>query len=141
MKKLLFALLTLSSMVLVGCKGYDLNPSNKSSNSSEDTSKESSSSIDGEGDYIVKFYLDFNQFAVGNIYYQYRTDNDTKVKKIANPTSDKAPLPEFPVFKGWSTKQTLDDESELWDFDNDTMHCEPGYYTFNLIGFWAAEGE
>ena len=140
MKKLLFALIALSSMTLAGCKGFDLNP-NKNSSSSENESGESSESIDGEGDYIVKFYLDYNQLAVDNIYYQYRTDNNVLIKKIADPTSDKAPLPEFPVFKGWSTKQVPDDESDLWNFDEDVMNVPTGYYTFRLYGFWVAEGE
>lgn len=129
MKKL-FGLLALSALMLVGCGG------NKTSSGGGNNS----SSIE-EGDITVNFYLDYNQLAVDEIYASYKVFNNTKLTAPATPTSDMAPLPEFPVFKGWSTKQIIDDESELWDFDKDVLNLQSGVTSFRLFGFWASEGE
>ena len=127
MKKFVM-LLALTSLMVVGCKG------NKSSNT--DTSN-----IGDEGDITVKFYLDFNQLAVDNVYEEYLVYNNSKLKEPTRPTSEQAPLPEFPVFKGWSTKQIIDDDKDLWDFSKDVINVDDTVTEFKLYGFWASQGE
>ena len=129
MKKLVLPLLVLTTLALGGCKLFP--------------SRSSGGGDSGEDDdrITVKFYLDYNQLAVDNIYYQYKVENHKKLNAPDVPSKDQAPLPEFPVFKGWSTKQLIDDEKDLWDFSKDVMEVQDGVDQFRLYGFWAAEGE
>ena len=92
-----------------------------------------------DGKIAVNFYLDYNQITAGVVYESYRVNNKTKLTKPADPTE--APLPEFPVFKGWSQKEIIDNDKDLWNFDTDIMEVKEGYRSFNMFGIWVAEGE
>ena len=122
MKKFLL-LFALSSLMMVGCNN----------NKNENYGK--------EGDISVKFYLDFNALATNEIYEEVLVFNNSKLKEPKRPTAEQAPLPEFPVFKGWSTKEVIDDDKDLWNFTTDTVNVDSGTTEFRLYGFWASEGE
>ena len=122
MKKFLL-LFALSSIMMVGCHNNDNDNYGK------------------EGDISVKFYLDFNALATNEIYEEVLIYNNSKLKEPKRPTAEQAPLPEFPVFKGWSTKEIIDDDSDLWNFTTDKVSVDDGTTEFRLYGFWASEGE
>lgn len=122
MKKFLL-LFALSSLMMVGCHN----------NNNDNYGK--------EGDITVKFYLDFNALATNEIYEEVLIYNNSKLKEPKRPTAEDAPLPEFPVFKGWSTKEIIDDDSDLWNFATDKVNVDSGTTEFRLYGFWASEGE
>ena len=63
--------------------------------------------------------------------------NGSKLEAPATPT--KAPMPEFPVFLGWSYKEIINDKKDLWDFSKDTVQTDET--SFNLFGIWVAQGE
>ena len=123
MKKFLL-LFALSSIMMVGCHN------NNNGGGSQ-----------GEGDITVKYYLDFNALAMNDIYEEVLVFNNSKLKEPKRPTAEQAPLPEFPVFKGWSTKEVIDDDSDLWNFATDKVNVDSGTTEFRLYGFWASEGE
>ena len=143
MKKQLFALLALSTLTMVACKGFGPNSGDKSENISQTDSSSSESSSSEESTIIerkvtVNFYLDYNQVAAGKIYFTTEVDNGGLIlEQPANPTE--APYPEFPVFKGWSAKEIINNENELWNFATDKVVTNQG--TFSIYGFWVAEGE
>lgn len=128
MKKFL-VLIALTSMMLAGCTNEKENDPTKDSNYGK------------EGDITVKFYLDYNQLAVDEVYEQYLINNHSKLKAPTTPTAEQAPLPEFPAFKGWSTKQIVDDDADLWNFSTDTVDVDDTVVEFRLYGFWASQGE
>ena len=134
-KRIILALLASSLIFTTGCFRRNNSSGGGGGNSGQGGSN---ASID-DGKIQINFYADYNKIATKEVYYSVRVENDSKLTKPTDPTEP--PLPEFPVFKGWSEKQLIDDESELWDFDNDIVHLDAGYTTFNLFGFWAAEGE
>ena len=121
MRKFLM-LVALSSLMMVGCH-----------NDNKDFGK--------KGDITVKFYLDFNALAMDEVYEEYLVYNNSKLKEPTKPTAEQAPLPEFPVFKGWSTKEIIDDDSDLWNFTTDKVNVDNGVTEFRLYGFWASQGE
>ncbi len=129
MKKLLLIslLATTSVLAMSGCFKKRGN-SNSGDGDSED-----------DGKIAVNFYLDYNQITAGVVYDSYRIENKSKLTKPADPTE--APLPEFPVFKGWSTKEIIDNDEDLWNFETDIMEVKEGYRTFNMFGIWVAQGE
>ena len=136
MKRVLFSLLVLSSIALTGC--IEQGGSSSSGQSSQDSSQSSSSTSIVERKVTVNFYLDYNQVLAGNVYFTTQVDNGSLItEKPANPTESN--YPEFPVFKGWSNKEIIDNLDELWNFDVDIVIGNTG--TFNLYGIWVAQGE
>lgn len=134
MNKLLL-LSVLSLGLLMGCTGNN-NPSQGGSGS-DDTSSSSSESII-EKKVTVNFYLDYNHVSKDQIIFTVEVDNGGLIsEKPANPTE--APYPEFPVFKGWSKKEIIDDINDLWNFESDIVIANSG--VFSLYGIWVAEGE
>ena len=135
MKKLLL-LSILSLGLLVGCTNTN-NPSNNQSDS-DDTSNVSSSEPIIEKKVTVNFYLDYNHVSNDQIIFTTQIDNGGLItEKPANPTE--APYPEFPVFKGWSKREIIDDVNDLWNFETDIVVANSG--VFSLYGIWVAEGE
>ena len=90
-----------------------------------------------DGKITVNFYLDYNQVSAKNVYTTQSIDNGAKLTKPTDPTS--APLPEFPVFLGWSYKEIIDNKADLWDFSTDKVQTDEP--TFSLYGIWVAQGE
>ncbi len=134
MNKLLL-LSVLSLGLLMGCTGNN-NPSQGGSGS-DDTSSSSSESII-EKKVTVNFYLDYNHVSKDQIIFTVEVDNGGLIsEKPANPTE--APYPEFPVFKGWSKKEIIDDINDLWNFESDIVIANSG--VFSLYGIWVVEGE
>ena len=134
MNKLLL-LSVLSLGLLMGCAGNN-NPSQGGSGS-DDTSSSSSESII-EKKVTVNFYLDYNHVSKDQIIFTVEVDNGGLInEKPTNPTE--APYPEFPVFKGWSKKEIIDDINDLWNFESDIVIANSG--VFSLYGIWVAEGE
>ena len=128
MKKLSIALLLVATsfVSLAGCK-----------KSSGGGGGGGSSGGNTDGTITVNFYADYNQLNEKNVYVTQNVKNGAKLTKPADPT--KAPMPEFPVFLGWSYKEIIDDKKDLWDFSTDTVQTnEP---SFNLFGIWVAQGE
>lgn len=96
------------------------------------------SPIDPTQEITVNYYLDYNQIVSKNIYLSVTVKNGSKLTKPADPTT---PIfPEFPVFKGWSSKEIIDDAKDLWDFSKNTVRVTDGT-TFNLFGIWVSTGE
>ena len=138
------------SFLTVGC--FNLNKKQGSSSNEEQTSQsenQSSESSSGEKEssssstiiekkVTVNFYLDFNQLESKNIYYTTEVDNGGLITSLP-PTPTVSNYPDFPVFKGWSKKEIIDDVNDLWDFSSDTVVANSG--TLNLFGIWVAEGE
>lgn len=87
----------------------------------------------------VNFYLDYNEITSKEVYYSCEVKNGSKLKEPERPTQ--GTFPEFPVFKGWSHKELIDNEEDLWDFSKDKVQVENGQTTFIMVGFWVAEGE
>ncbi len=85
----------------------------------------------------VKFYVDYTRTSEKDIYYTYETTNGSL---LTPPNENPEPIyPEFPVFKGWSHKEIIDDLEDIWDFSTDKI--ETTSKTFNMFGIWMAEGE
>ena len=137
LKKLGLITLLASASLLSACSGCS--NTNNDSNSEEEVP---------DGKVKVTFYVDLN--ATNNPEVTWRTQNtgvpyssviidqDTKVAKPADPTT--APQAEFPVFLGWSHKETIDNKEDLWNFDTDIVSSSEGKY-FSLYGIWVAAGE
>ena len=133
-KLVLLSILSLG--LLVGCTNTN-NPSNNQSGS-DDTSNVSSSESIIEKKVTVNFYLDYNHVSNDQIIFTTQIDNGGLItEKPANPTE--APYPEFPVFKGWSKREIIDDVNDLWNFEADIVVANSG--VFSLYGIWVAEGE
>ena len=92
-----------------------------------------------DGKIQINYYLDYNQINTKNTYYTTRVKNGSKLKEPTKPKSKDAPLPEFPVFLGWSRKEIIDDKKDLWNFSTDVVNTEET--EFNLFGIWVSEGE
>ena len=143
MKKLSLLLL-LTSMFLVGCTGNS--SGNNSGNNGGDTPVNPSGGDGGDDTPVVdptvtitvNFYQDYNQVAAKNVYMSMGVANGSKLTKPADPTTSN--YPEFPVFKGWSKKEVIDDVKDLWNFDTDVVAVTSGK-TLNLYGIWVAKGE
>ena len=131
----LVLLSVLSLGLLVGCTNNT--PSNNQSGSDNPSSSSSSEPII-EKKVKVNFYLDYNHVSDDQIIFTTQIDNGGLItEKPNNPTE--APYPEFPVFKGWSKREIIDDISELWNFETDVVVANSG--VFSLYGIWVAEGE
>ena len=123
MKRSYLLLSLLSLTLLVGC--------NKSGKSSEEP-------LPFEGEVTITFYADYNQKIVKNVYYECTVQNGELITDKPNKPSE-APFPEFPNFKGWSSKEIIDDDKDLWDFSTDKVISKTA--SFELFGIWVAEGE
>ena len=129
MKKLRFILLPLLAFSLISCGGAS-DPGTSTSSGASDTS------IDYDTDVTVNFYADYNMAVDGTTFKVVTVKNG---QKLENPGTPQVVLPEFPVFKGCSTHEIINDLKYLWDFDKDVvMTSKP---TLNLYGIWVAEGE
>ena len=142
MKKNKLLILSLfTALMLASCNNGGITPSGGSggggSGGGEDDNK-----------ITVNFYIDYNaanankEFTIGGknsleVWATQKVDKGAKVSKPADPTE--APLPEFPVFLGWSYKEVIDRKEDLWNFDTDTVNTETK--TFSIFGIWVAEGE
>lgn len=84
------------------------------------------------------FYLDYNSQSPKTKYYTTTVQNG---ELIANPPANptEAPFEEFPVFKGWSTSEIIDDDSKIWNFATDKVESQ--YSTLNFFGIWVALGD
>ena len=135
MKRLLVFLAALSIVMVSGCK-KNKQPTSDSEPISESTSSEETSIPDVM--ITVKFYLDYNQVEAKEVYHTVEVKNGSKLEEPTRPTP---PLfPEFPVFKGWSQKEIIDDVKDLWNFDTDVVKVTLGT-SLNLYGIWVAQGE
>ena len=124
----------LSLGLLVGCTNNT--PSNNQSGSDSPSSISSEPII--EKKVKVNFYLDYNHVSDDQIIFTTQIDNGGLItEKPSDPTE--APYPEFPVFKGWSKREIIEDISELWNFETDVVVANSG--VFSLYGIWVAEGE
>lgn len=143
MKKIFLGLLIASSLLIAGCNssksGTTPTPDGDNTDVNPDTPVTPTDPDDGK--ITIKFYLDYNQIMVDNCYATYKVDNNSKLTEPTRPTSADAPLPEFPVFKGWSKKQIVDNDADIWNFETDVVNLESGYKTFRLYGYWVATGE
>ena len=93
---------------------------------------------DNRQEITIKFYGDYNQKVIDNDYYTCKVYNGDKITDI--PADPAEPFyPDFPVFKGWSVKELIGSEEDLWDFATDIVDTTDN--TMYLFGYWAAEGE
>lgn len=130
MKKKVLLLAVLSTFLLLGCKNGQNGSSSGGSNSGSNQPTE---------DLVtVNFYLDYNQKIVKNIYHSCKVANNSLITDIPSVPTE-APYPEFPVFKGWSYKELIASEDDLWDFTTDKVNTNNN--VMDLYGYWAAEGE
>lgn len=131
MKKSLMIISVLSLAFLVGCTSHKSGGDNTDGGGDDDTP----AVVD---EVTVNFYLDYNQKPVGNIYKKVKVVRGGLITDVpANPTT---PLyPEFPVFKGWSYKELISSEEDLWDFSVDKVNTQ--FNSFDIFGIWVAEGE
>ena len=85
----------------------------------------------------VNFYRDYNYTHYRVRYYRTTVKNGELITDV--PATPEAPLPEFPVFIGWSTKEITDDyENDIWNFETDRVMLYNAD-TINFYGIWAAE--
>ena len=126
MKKKLILLAVLSSLFLTGCPGPDNGEGGGGNNN------------DNRQEVTVKFYADYNQKVINNVYYTCKVYNGDRITDIpADPAESY--YPEFPNFKGWSLKELIGSEEDLWNFATDIVDTTDN--TMYLFGYWAAEGE
>ena len=126
MKKSLVLLAILTSFSLVAC---DPNQGGGGGGGNNNDSRQ---------EITVKFYGDYNQKVIENVYYTCKVYKGDKITDIpADPTEPF--YPEFPVFKGWSVKELIGSEEDLWNFATDIVDTDDN--TMYLFGYWAAEGE
>ena len=126
MKKTNLLPLILLSFPLISCGGM-IDPAESTE----------SISYDYELTVTVNYYVDYNAIIAKEIYATETVKNGEKLTKPADPTS--APFPEFPVFKGWSKYEIVDDTSKIFNFDKDV--CLSTTATMNMFGIWVAQGE
>ena len=137
MKKMIKTILPIILLagVLSACGGKGGSSQGGSSSSQSDSS--SSISIDEKVTVTVNFYRDYNYTHYRVRYYQTTVKNGSLITDV--PATPEAPLPEFPVFKGWSTKEITDDyEHDIWNFETDRVMLVNAD-TINFYGIWAAE--
>ena len=129
MKKALLILPLVTLFALTGCRRH---------HHDSYTEITGTDTVDIKQDEVrVDFYLDYNQVDAKNIYVSYVIKKGTHVKEPKKPTTP--PMPEFPVFKGWSKKEIIDNYQDLWNFDRDVVDTLGN--VFNLYGIWVCEGE
>ena len=126
--KILSTLLILSSLAGCSCQSKNQKTS--------DSESEVNPIIEGVT-VTVTYYISFNDTSRTGRYQVDTVKSGEKLTKPANPTT--APLEEFPTFKGWSLKQLINDDSDLWDFDKDIVTGQT--QSMYLYGIWVAAGE
>ena len=85
----------------------------------------------------VNYYIDYNSLDSETVYHTETVKNGSKLTKPNDPTI--APFPEFPYFLGWSAKEIIDDNSDLWNFSTDIVNTDED--VFNLFGIWVSEDD
>ena len=134
-KNILIPLFAASLLLLSACTGNKNNGSNSGNGSNTDSSEQP---VD-EDVITIKFYLDYNQVNVDNVYVTYQIKNNSLLTEPTRPTSSDAPLPEYPNFVGWSNKQIIDTTDDLWNFATDKVNLPSNIKTFRMYGFWSVE--
>lgn len=136
MKKLL---LLVPALLLAACapiSSSDLFSSSAPTSSSSEPSSETSSSEDpmfAKDKVKVYFFESGVKYDRYNPYYLVEVEVGSK---ISNPGTPASTDPAFNVFVGWSNKPIVMDDSEIWNFEEDTLpNYVPGgeYY---LYGQW-----
>ena len=135
MKKLGLLLVIPAFLALAtGCKNSGAN----TSSGSGDSQTPSSSEIDKNMDVIVNFYIDYNNTHYKLRYYQTTVKNGSKITDV--PATPTAPSEDFPVFKGWSTKEITDDyANDIWNFSTDVVAQDSNNPVLDFYGIWAAQ--
>lgn len=120
------------ALSLAGCQ----RDNGSSQNSSEPTS--SSEPIDTNMDVTVNFYVDYNNTHYKLRYYQTTVKNGSLITNV--PNTPTALSEDFPVFKGWSTKEITDDyANDLWNFATDKVEQPSNAPVLDFYGIWAAQ--
>lgn len=132
-KNILIPMFAASLLLFSACTGGSKSNSESGNNNSGNTSI---TPIDDDT-ITIKFYLDYNQVSIDNVYETYQVKNGSLLTEPARPTSSDAPLPEYPSFVGWSQKQIIDSTDDLWDFAVDKVNMPTGVKTLRIYGFWA----
>ena len=136
MKKLSLLLIIPAFLVLsvTGCK----RDNNQSSHDTSDTPTTSSEPIDITMDVTINFYIDYNNTHYKVRYYQTTVKNGSLITDV--PSTPTAPSEDFPVFKGWSTKEITDDyANDIWNFATDKVEQPSNAPVLDLYGIWAAQ--
>lgn len=85
----------------------------------------------------VYFYIDFVKIDDDDgLFSTVQIKNKSKITDPGTPNV--APYAEFPVFKGWSEHEIVDDLDQLWNFSKDVVNVT-GTTKFRLYGIWWAE--
>ena len=128
MKKNKLFLLLIPVMLLGACG----NNNNHEQTTSEEPPHTSVPSEDPNA-VLVRFYLSGSFYGVNDF------DSTTYALKggiVNKPIDPVSKDPAFNIFLGWSTKYFISNDSELWDFYNDTIPEEYSESTFSLYGQW-----
>lgn len=139
MKKISVLMLipALGAMLITGCKKNN-QPSTDGSEESSVTSSSSSIIVDPTLDVTVNFYKDFNHTHYSVRYYRTTVKNGSLITDV--PPNPEAPSEDFPIFKGWSTKEVTDDYvNDIWNFATDKVEQDSNSLVLNLYGIWAAQ--
>lgn len=111
-------------------------PSSETSSSQPSSSEPSSSEEDSmfaKDKAMVYFFESSVNFDKKNPFYVMEYEVGSK---ITNPGTPASSDPAFNKFLGWSAKPNIIDETELWNFDEDTL---PNYIPGNeyyIYGQW-----
>lgn len=131
MKKSLLGLALLAPLMLLGgCKKKSPGPVTPPGPTPDP--------IDPTLKVTCNFYIDFNHYNHKTRYFQTIVMNDNLIEEVP-PTPTEAPFEEFPVFLGWSTKEIVEDPSDIWNFATDKV--ESYYSTLSFYGIWVAVGD
>ena len=150
MKKLICTILCLTSMLFVSsCKKSnkptpsdsepgttESSPAESGGNESEEE-EESQTIIDGMP-VTVYFFHDYNHANAKDALLTVQSKNGELISEHPNDLTESY-YEEFPVFKGWSKKEIIDSEDDLWDFEHDVVQSYTS--TLRIYGIWVAEGE
>ena len=134
MKKnlLLISLLSLT-LLFTGCTRDGGGNTGSNSGNNTGASNPTSTSQDTTVDISVTFYVDYNDVTATGVFATQVVKNGDK---ITNPgTPSEAPFEEFPNFLGWSAKEIIDDDADLWDFANDIVSVSIGN-KLSIYGIW-----
>lgn len=130
MKKIL---LLAPILLLAACSGSTPSSSSSSQQPSETPSSSEEDSMFAKDKAMVYFFESSVNFDKKNPFYVMEYEVGSK---ITNPGTPASSDPAFNKFLGWSAKPNIIDETELWNFDEDTLpNYIPGseYY---IYGQW-----
>lgn len=108
-------------------------PSSSSQQPSETPSSSEEDSMFAKDKAMVYFFESSVKFDKKNPFYVMEYEVGSKITNPGTPTSSD---PAFNKFLGWSAKPNIIDETELWNFDEDSLpNYIPGseYY---IYGQW-----